>query len=73
VEQIKEEIMKALSQKREVKCQGTANLRMLNIDLTDKNLSPADAGVLIEWLESKGYMANWSDNPKPVLSISYMD
>ncbi|MDR1472188.1 MAG: hypothetical protein LBS75_06665 [Synergistaceae bacterium] len=72
MEQAKEEILRALSQKRESKCQGTTNLRMLTIDLEGKKLSPDNANELVEWLESKGYMANWSNSPKQVLSISYM-
>jgi predicted secreted protein len=72
MEQVKEEILLAISQKRETKCQGTENLRMITIDLDGKNLSPSDADSLVAWLESIGYMANWSASPKFVLSISYM-
>jgi hypothetical protein len=73
VEEIKEEIMRALSQKRETRCRGTGSLRVITVGLEGKNLSSGDAGELVEWLESNGYMASCSDKPRMAISISYME
>ncbi|MDR1943445.1 MAG: hypothetical protein LBQ19_01345 [Synergistaceae bacterium] len=73
MEEIKNEILRAIGQKRATKCQGTNNLRIITLDMEGKELSDGDGEKLANWLESLGYTANWTTSPKPSLSIGYSE
>jgi hypothetical protein len=73
MEELKNEVLRAIGQKRATKCQGTDNLRMINLDMTGKDLTNEDGEELVDWLESLGYTANWTASPKPSLSIGYSE